>query len=228
MIIRGRALTDTGMKFVRDIEIGDKVFSHSGEFKRVIGKSKKIIPANSVMLREHYLHVAIDGEIDDWLTTADHEFLVKRGDVLSFVHAYDLKKTDYIAVPRIQSMGTKGSQITLDMAWFLGLYSVKGVIMTKDGQEILGSCLPKEMSQEDVAKFCRISGQFGATSVDANFDQRIGKYWVHMFGDTLVQVVKNLFHSASYTVPDHLPIEFHEWTLDQKNSILIGRIGGFL
>lgn len=226
MIVNGRVLTEKGIQHIHELDIGDQVFSHSGQLESIIGLAKKLVPANSSLVRECVAILRIDGELDDLEVTADHNILVKTEDGLEFKSAQEVEIGDWIAVPRIRSEGTKGAQINLDMAWFLGLYMRNGIIMEKGDNTIIGACFPKEMNQESVARFCKISGQFGAEKVDAKFDERIEKYWVHIWGDTMLQVLRSLFHRADSNVPARVPIEFHSWNLDQKTQFLSGALAG--
>ncbi len=226
MIVNGRVLTDKGIKYISELAIGDQVFSHSGQMTKIVGTSQKLVQPDSCLVREQFVTLRIADELEDLLVTGDHDILIKSEDGLDYKQAHEVQIDDWVAIPRIRSEGTKGAQINLDMAWFLGLYMRNGILMDKGETTIVGACFPKEMNQEDVARFCKISGQFGAQKVDAKFDERIEKYWVHIFSDTLVSVVRSLFHNADSNVPSKVPVEFHSWNLDQKTQFLLGALAG--
>jgi hypothetical protein len=219
-------LTDSGLKYVQELDINDRVFTHDGQMERIVGIGKKVVSPNSTLVRENGTIIRVDGELDDLHVTSDHNILVKVGDNVEYKLAYEVQIDDYIAIPRIKCPGTKGSMINLDMAWFLGLYMRNGVLIEKGDTTMVSACFPKEMNESDIQKFCQNSGQLGAEKVDAKFDERVGKYWVHIQGDTLVQVVRDLFHRADSNTPTKVPVEFHSWTLDQKTQFLLGVLAG--
>ena len=226
MLVNGRILTDNGLKYVHEIKINDHVFTHYGQMERVIGTGKKLVSTNSSLVREHCTVIRVDGELDDVIVTSDHNILIKNEEGMDFKAAHEVKIDDLVVIPRVKSDGSKGSQINLDMAWFLGLYMRNGILIDKGETTLVGACFPTQMNENDVQRFCQISGQFGAQKVDAKFDDRTEKYWVHIHGNTLVEVVRGLFHRAESNVPTTIPSEFHCWTLDQKTQFLLGALAG--
>lgn len=226
MIVSGKIYTDKGIKYIHEVTMGDNVFDHKGEMTRVTGVAKKFVSPDSVLVREQCVVIRIDGELEDLHVTGDQNILVRSEEQLDYKLAHEIGIGDWVAIPRIRSPGSRGSQINPDMAWFLGLYMMNGVLIDKGETTLVSACFPKEMSESDISKFCESSGQLGAKRVDAKFDQRTDKYWVHMEGDTLIEVVKGLFHRADSNVPCRVPIEFHSWNVDQKTQFLLGALVG--
>jgi len=221
-----KILTEIGLKYAHEIEMGDKVITHEGKFSEITGISKRRIPVNSCIMRQQGCWVSIDGEYDTLCATSDHSFLVKREMGLDFVNSYDLKVGDYVASPRMKSEGLRGDKITLDMAWFFGMYCGKGGIVRQDKSHILAR-FHADTPQDQISRFCKISGMLGAKNVSADFDQTYQMFVVKIYGESIIGLMEGLFHPAGINTPHHLPSEFHDWSLDQKTQLLLGYLGAF-
>ena len=90
--------TFDGLKKISDVEIGDKVINRFGEFDTVLNKFEYHI--NEEMVRISHLNSA--GKHNAVESTLDHKILVKDGDTTKFIQAKDLKKGDYVCMPKIK------------------------------------------------------------------------------------------------------------------------------
>ena len=227
-IIQGqKVLTHQGLKYIHEVDMGDFVLNDEGKWSEVVGMGKRKVPIGSPIVREQEAIIDIDGEYEPLHITSDQQVLVKRKHGIDLVPIYELQEGDFIASPRVRSPGTKGANINLDMAWFFGMYCGKGgIVRNENGQYILVR-FNGSTPQDQVQRFCQISGNLGASKVDASFDQTYQMFVVKIYGDALIDVVKQLFHPAGHNVPHTLPIEFHSWTLDQKTQLFIGFLSSF-
>ena len=221
-----KILTQLGLKYAHEVEMGDKIITHEGKFEEVTGISKRKIPAKSCLTRQNGCWVDIDGEYETLCVTSNHSFLIKREVGLEFVNSYDLKVGDYIASPRMKSEGVKGENITLDMAWFFGMYCGKGGVVKQGTPHILAR-FHASTPQDQVSRFCQVSGMLGAKNVNASFDQTYQMFVVKIYGESIIGLMEGLFHPAGINTPHYLPTEFHEWSLDQKTQLLLGYLGAF-
>jgi intein/homing endonuclease len=96
--------TNDGIKELCNVNIGDKVLTHTGDFKIVLDTTKRIV--------HEYFEITTEYSNIPTYVTKEHPFLVlKNGDMnkLGWVNVQDIRKGDYLAIrkPIIQTTNTE-------------------------------------------------------------------------------------------------------------------------
>jgi hypothetical protein len=122
-------LTDKGMMRIKDVEVGDGVYSHDGRYHQVTDKFSRPCP---VLYR-----IRVQGCNIETLASDNHPFLAyrpkrdKKGNIISheigWVAAEDLRVGDYTMTP-ISQMGEKKSKYDNDFWFAMGLWLAEGSI----------------------------------------------------------------------------------------------------
>ena len=91
--------TDSTMKPINEVNVGDKVIDMNGNFKKVLNTMKYEIEEDMVKIES--LYGIVKGNPN--LCTMDHKILIKNNDVVEWVEARKLKKGDLLCVPKLNN-----------------------------------------------------------------------------------------------------------------------------
>ena len=112
--------TENGFKAIKDIQIGDKVFTHKGVLHIVKNTMKRI--ANDVIK----LHVGTQ----DIITTKNHPFYIcsSRGGNFRFEKAQNLSQKNMLVLSPCIKLKKENNNISKNQAFLLGLFLANGNI----------------------------------------------------------------------------------------------------
>lgn len=85
-----KVLTAEGYRNIQDVSAQDTLLTHRGRYQRIVNLQRKYYTGKMFT-------ITVGG--NSVSATSEHPFYVKRGDVLSWVPARDLKIGDYVAIP---------------------------------------------------------------------------------------------------------------------------------
>jgi len=223
MIVQGqKILTHMGLKYVHQVEIDDLVIGEQGTWIPVTGITKQKMKPNSSHPKHRIKVLEIDGEFETIQITMENVVLRKTTNGVEHVVSEAIQVGDYLASPRMQSSGTKGENISTDIAWFLGMYCAKGQIQ-KDSVRFL---LPSNTQHDWIKRLCTLAGSLGAKKANAEYNQVFEKFVIDIEGESIVALLQDLFHPIGYISPHKIPFEFHDWNKDNKTNFLLGNLNG--
>jgi len=239
--------TESGMSEIKDIGLGDKVLSHTGEFREVTGlMSRETSEALDIVVscasndpitvtREHpflvvdwsIIHPKYDknGEDGRRVYAMQHRDRIK--DCLTWVPASRLKKGDYVVTPIPQFEGS--SDITPDEAKVLGYYLAEGSLAynvnKKDGVRtpsgVIFTCHKNDILTAEIASLIPKEEY-----VSCKFKQRTNS------ADALdivfwgTEYAKYIFGAMSSSNDKHIPKDIFTASRESKLSFITGWFNG--
>ena len=119
-------MEDLSEKKIKDVVIGDYVYTHTGKKQKVTNKFKRKWQGRTFKIKTF-------GSFEEIEATPEHPFLTQRG----WVESELLKKTDYLVFKQINNIKNYNIyelEKDNDFLWVLGLYLAEGSIETKKGR----------------------------------------------------------------------------------------------
>jgi hypothetical protein len=102
--------TISGMKPIKDVKIGDRVFDMNGKIQKVSNVLSYQI--NEPMVRVNYAYNS--NTQTPIVCTNDHKFLVKRSGTLAWIEAKELTSDDYLCIPHLKMEDNSSEVIDLN------------------------------------------------------------------------------------------------------------------
>ena len=102
--------TDTTIKCISEVQIGDKVITSDGSFKTVINTMSYDIEEE--MIKIDYLYG--NNQKNPNICTLDHKILIHRNGNNLWIPASEILKTDYVCLPKIHNDGNNPEYIDLN------------------------------------------------------------------------------------------------------------------
>ena len=110
--------TDSGLKTIDKVVVGDKVLSADGEFHKVYNTTSYNVCEDMIEI-EHYQQGSCKKKYNN-LCTADHRILINRDGIVDYIAAKDVQLTDLLCYPVVQN------NCNVDMVIDLNKYNVFG------------------------------------------------------------------------------------------------------
>ena len=102
--------TETTMKSIKDVKIGDKVITKDGRFERVYNTMSYDIEEELIQIK----HLYGTDKYHPTICTLDHKILINRNNNIMWVEAKNILKTDYVCVPKIKNYKKNSNVIDLN------------------------------------------------------------------------------------------------------------------
>lgn len=102
--------TKKGLKGIKDVEIGDYVVDMHGEFKAVTNTMSYDIDEELIQIK----HLYGTDKYFPTICTKDHKILIRRNEKVVWEKAENLKKTDYVCVPKMKNENQSNEFIDLN------------------------------------------------------------------------------------------------------------------
>jgi len=116
----GNVLTESGLKDISEINIGDKVLTHKGRFRKVINKFERDYRGKSIFIKEMLNNDLLE-------VTPEHPIYTWDGKDYIWKKAEELCEGDYLVYPKSQYWKPKkvrflNKKVNLEIAEFVGLF----------------------------------------------------------------------------------------------------------